>query len=64
MFNCSEDGLILFFEINKMEIKKIKRKNQFIYGESHKFILKRLKYKYQENKKNEEALEKELNKFF
>ena len=63
MLSCSTDGLILFWEINKMEIKDIKRKNQFNYDESDEFILKGVKNKNKDNKKNEEDLEKELNKF-
>ena len=63
MLSCSTDGLILFWEINKMEIKEIKRKNQFNYDESDEFILKGIKKKNNDNKNNEEDLEKELNKF-
>ena len=63
MLSCSTDGLILFWEINKMEIKEIKRKNQFNYDESDEFILKRMKNKNKNNKKNEEDIEKELNKY-
>ena len=63
MLSCSTDGLILFWEINKMEIKEIKRKNQFNYDESDEFILKGLKNKNKENKKSEEDIQKELNKF-
>ena len=64
MLSCSTDGLILFWEINKMEIKEIKRKNQFNYDESDEFILKGMKNKNKDkNNKTDEDIEKELNKF-
>ena len=56
MLSCSNDGLIFFWEVNKMEIKEIKRKNQFNYDESDEFILKRIKNKNKDNKKNEEDI--------
>ena len=62
MLSCSTDGLIFFWEINKMEIKEIKRKNQFNYDESDEFILKGMKNKDKNNQKNEDV-EKDLNKF-
>ena len=63
MLSCSTDGLILFWEISKMEIKEIKRKNLFNYDESDEFILKGMKNKNKDPKQIEEDLEKELNKF-
>jgi len=59
MLSCSTDGLILFWEVNKVEIKEIKRKNQYNYDESDEFILKKTKYK---NNKNAQ-IESDLNKF-
>ena len=63
MLSCSDDGIILFWEINKKEIKEIKRKNQFNYDESDEFILKGIKNKNKDIKKTEEDLEKGLKKF-
>jgi WD40 repeat protein len=62
MLSCSTDGLIFFWEVNKMEIKEIKRKNQFNYDESDEFILKGMKNKDKNSQKNEDT-EKDLNKF-
>ena len=45
MLSCSVDGLILFWEINKMEIKEIKMKNSINYEKSDEFIMNELKKK-------------------
>ena len=60
MLSCSTDGLIFFWEVNKTEIKEIKRKNQFNYDESDEFILKGTKKKDGKNAQLEPDLKKIL----
>ena len=60
MLSCSIDGLILFWEINKIEIKENKKKNTHNYDKSDEFIMNALKKK-DKNKKNKQELD--LNKF-
>ena len=45
MLSCSTDGLILFWEINKIEIKETKKKSVFNYEKSDEFIMNELKKK-------------------
>ena len=60
MLSCSTDGLILFWEINKIEIKETKKKSVFNYEKSDEFIMNELKKKDKKNKNKEDL---DLNKF-
>jgi WD40 repeat protein len=60
MLSCSTDGLILFWEINKMEIKDNKKKNTFNYDKSDDFIMNELKKRDRRNKMKQEL---DLNKY-
>ena len=60
MLSCSIDGLILFWEISKMEIKDNKKKNTFNYDKSDEFILNELKKRDKNTKDNPDL---DLNKF-
>ena len=60
MLSCSTDGLILFWEINKMEIKESKKKNVFDYDKSDEFILNELKKRDKSIENNQEL---DLNKY-
>ena len=60
MLSCSTDGFILFWEINKIEIKENKKKSAFNYEKSDEFIMNELKKK---DKKNKDKEDLDLNKF-
>ena len=60
MLSCSTDGLIMFWEINKQEIKENKKKNVFNYDKSDDFIMNEL---IKRDKKNKDNPELDLAKF-
>ena len=60
MLSCSIDGLIMFWEINKIEIKENKKKNAFDYEKSDEFIMNEIK-KRDKNSKDKQELD--LNKY-
>ena len=60
MLSCSIDGLILFWEINKIEIKEIKKKNTINYEKSDEFIMNEIKKKENKFKFKEDL---DLNKY-
>ena len=60
MLSCSIDNLILFWEINKIEIKEIKKKNSVSYEQSDEFIMNEIKKKERKFKYEEDL---DLNKY-
>ena len=63
MLSCSTDGLILFWEINKIEIKESKKKNVFNYDKSDEFILNELKKRNKNLDNNKDSDDSDLNKY-
>ncbi len=60
MISCSIDGLILFWEISKIEIKDNKKKFVYNYDKSDEFIMNELKKRGKSTKDNQDL---DLNKF-
>ena len=61
MLSCSIDGLIMFWEINKIEIKDNKKKNIFDFEKSDEFIMNELKKREEKQDKLKNYFKKMFN---
>jgi WD40 repeat protein len=59
LLSCSNDGLIFYWEINKTELKEVKRKIKYDYEEEDEYILKEFDAKINKNKKKDPKKELE-----